>query len=1060
MLFHEARRSGKNITIFSDAAGDYYKLDSFEGDFKKYGKIGYQYKFYPSPMSAKHRKEIEKSLTYINENRKSLKIKKWILVTPKDFVESSTRKDGGDVTWFESLPQKLNLKFKIEHWGHMNLLSLFLETPSLCLYYYPELVPDGSTRKKTIQDTRIRYNNNLTTLYRKIEFVGMPIYKEETTRGVPMEDIYIPLTVVPEGADEKTTSSRINPLSFLRPGVRTVILGDPGSGKSTLLKFLSLVGLSSSLQTRYNAAPDERLPIFITLRRYADELKARRNLSLIDYIQEVIQCDFNLKSADLEFFEYYLENGQALLLFDGLDELPNPQFKKIVRDRIRTLLTTYPHNTTIVTSRIIGYNSPFRFDEKEFSHYWLARLPLPEIEQFVEDWYRVGKENEHEREKRVRGLIAILQNDDNKAIRELAENPLLLTIILLIYRIEAVLPDERVVLYRKCTETLLITWHTWKYHTEEVRRKGKEDRRNTNRIEEIAYWMHCQSVSTGRNEQAAVDHSELKKFLTTHIAEVEKVTYQDSDPEDLAEEFLDFVKKCAGLLMEVGGDRYSFIHLTFQEYLASSCISRRGEIEGVSSIWEIIKGNCGDARWHEVIRLLIAGLRADESREILVEKILEKTGNTQDVMHSLLLGGLLLDGIEAAEQHQEKILYHLFYSTIRTRETEELKLILDRVRTWTGKEEENEKAAVAAFKSLWKDSKDNEEKTALILNGFSLGWSEAEIQRIVGNYLYEEDESMELLRLFMCEMSGLIPSSSLKRRLEIFWAVKDFYSLWRFSTNIASAALQAVAAPLEKSIVAERVFVEQLTVLSSGPFGSSGRYVLYSLELFARRPSEIRVWARALALELELDRARAVDLDRTRALELDRVRALELDRARALDRILARDLDHLQDPSSEIDVWGILLTNGEFCTFVLDLLCFMFKLEPHPQWSEALRVQFLPRIQDRVTFYQEETWEKVEDSFEKENAGRTEEYLAASLLILDTSLFIYGYHESEDKSAFRNLADLTRELDVPPLRIAHCIRDLAYGDESHIEDLVSMVKSDDPEYQEIFEAALWRSRSK
>lgn len=137
-------------------------------------------------------------------------------------------------------------------------MSLFLETPSLCLYYYPELVPDGSARKKTIQDTRNRYNDNLNTLFHKIEFVGMPIYKEETTRGVPMEDIYIPLTVVPEGADEKTTSSRINPLSFLGPGARTVILGDPGSGKSTLLKFLALAGLSSSLQTRYNATPDER----------------------------------------------------------------------------------------------------------------------------------------------------------------------------------------------------------------------------------------------------------------------------------------------------------------------------------------------------------------------------------------------------------------------------------------------------------------------------------------------------------------------------------------------------------------------------------------------------------------------------------------------------------------------------------------------------------------------------------------------------------------------------------------------------------------------------------
>ena len=30
LLFHEARRAGKNITLFNDAAGDYHGLDSFE----------------------------------------------------------------------------------------------------------------------------------------------------------------------------------------------------------------------------------------------------------------------------------------------------------------------------------------------------------------------------------------------------------------------------------------------------------------------------------------------------------------------------------------------------------------------------------------------------------------------------------------------------------------------------------------------------------------------------------------------------------------------------------------------------------------------------------------------------------------------------------------------------------------------------------------------------------------------------------------------------------------------------------------------------------------------
>ena len=46
LLFHEARRSGKKLTVFNDAAGDYMGMDSFEGDaFRKTGTTGYQYKF-------------------------------------------------------------------------------------------------------------------------------------------------------------------------------------------------------------------------------------------------------------------------------------------------------------------------------------------------------------------------------------------------------------------------------------------------------------------------------------------------------------------------------------------------------------------------------------------------------------------------------------------------------------------------------------------------------------------------------------------------------------------------------------------------------------------------------------------------------------------------------------------------------------------------------------------------------------------------------------------------------------------------------------------------------
>ena len=44
---------------------------------------------------------------------------------------------------------------------------------------------------------------------------------------------------------------------------------------------------------------------------------------------------------------------------------------------------------------------------------------------------------------------------------------------------------------------------------------------------------------------------------------------------------------------------------------------------------------------------------------------------------------------------------------------------------------------------------------------------------------------------------------------------------------------------------------------------------------------------------------------------------------------------------------------------------------------------------------------------------------------------------------------------MPPLRIAHGIRDLAYGDQSGAEEVLAMVKSEDRAYHAIFERCCW-----
>lgn len=1074
LLFHEARREGRNLTLFSDRSGDFQGLDSFgDGVPREDNRVGYQYKFFPSPLSAAHRTAINESLTKVeaaNRERKSKqRVKKWVLVTPDDLTESGRRKDGGDVSWFEGLVDRLKLGFEVEHWGHRKLQALFLQTPSLCLFYYPELVPEGATRRKTIHETRISYITNISALYGRIEFVGMSVYKPEATRGVLMEHIYIPLATVSERANDRDPSTpRTNPMAMLLPaGSHHVILGDPGSGKSTLLKFLALAGSSKALQERYGFPPDRRLPILVVLRRYADALKSDPDLGLLDYILRNLQADLSLPHADRHFFEYYLESGEALLLFDGMDELPNPHFKKTVRDRIHCLLNTYPGNTAIVTSRIVGYENPHRFDDKTYSHHKMARLALPEMERFVTDWYAARIENEAERRANSLDLIRILHDSQHQAIGDLAGNPLLLTIIALVHRIDAVLPDERVVLYQKCTETLLNTWHTWKFRATEVQdKRGKIERRNRRRIEALAYWMHEQAGGGKAKERAVVTYDAARDLLVAHIR-----THEPGDPDDSqdeAENFLEFVKSRAGLLIEVGDRQYSFVHLTFQEYLTATDLTARMELGGAMALWNEIASKTSDPRWHEVLRLLVAGLRSGESQAFLVKSLLDQAKGKGETHLILLLGGLLLDGIEAAEQEGLAICRLLINGAIREQETELAGRLISAIRGIGGWAEKERPYLEEGFRALWRDAT-VKKKVLYCIVWLAAALEEDRLREIAGDAL--STSAFEWVRLLLTQSPTGVWSHKMQLALNGLFQELTIWADTSSWTN-GIAALGEAVFPWPEG--AKMSYQLRLSVIpnerhADGPFREFGH--LASLVTPACRLLKVTGQGRTkVGSKFTAKFADGVLQALTRK-ELvapwHQDRNLAELRMRQRNRSLVRvpDLNGigsmhgfsqlaLRDGEASDEHWNRILSNTDFIKDISTLFIETLKLEPIALWGEAIRSCLLPRIPQRLWLYQPETWQRIESAFTSGNPTQHDVYAAGWLLLYDLWLFTKEtYHEPSD-SPFRGLAELTRSIKAPPIQLAHLLRDIAHGDDSRLVELKALLGSDDPAYKELFRDAM------
>lgn len=1081
LLFNDAKKQGIEYSLFDDAAGDFEGLDGYSRKNKSKDVIGYQYKFFPSPLSDAHRAEISKSLTNALERTDQLRLKKWILVTPDDLKNSARRKNGGDVSWFESL-RSSNAEIEIEHFGHSKIIALFLQAQNLCLYYYPSLIATGIEQQKTIQECRAQYDDNMRKRYGRIEFVGMSVYKEEASRRIPLEKIYIPLSVVAERAPEETEDTpRINPLIFLKPGSKNIILGDPGSGKSTLVGFLALAGINKELQTRCNTEEDSRLTIVITLRRYADELKARRNLPLLEYILEVAQADFNMNGLKESFFSYYIESGQAILLFDGLDELPTKEFKSLIRNRIDSFTESFPTNTVIVTSRLVGYEAEIRFDDS-YGHYRVAKLKVSEIEKFINDWYTARIDDSVEKSRNAADLIKIIKQPDSDSIRELARNPLLLTIVALVHRIDAVLPDQRVVLYQKCTETLLNTWYKAKRQDEEAV-KGRIERRNRLRVEAIAYWMHRSSLKGKARSVAPRD--ELIRFLTDYISKNETIRPQDDLAEDQAESFVDFIKNSAGLLIEAGDGLYSFIHLTFQEYLCATHLAAFGERDGTASIWRELRGDLPNPRWREVARLLVASLRSTQAQTYFVEKLLNEVTEAKTRDTCLLLLGLLRDAIEPAETHSDQIIKNCFETLLKLEKGSDASAILYSILHWLIKDTINPTSCDSVWQELYYlVPLEDRIKMHLINAALALPTSAEKLGKLPSPPDSPEWDLAQLIILGKRSNTTDLISQKLFS-LSIYWA---FHSP---GTNAEASILFTSSLVLDSKDSAERLFSKELALLGIpgyGPHGDSGlNMVSIAAGIVEDLPENIdRALTNYLSTNIRKDpdtsgikrcieeftQGKLITLPSQQKATRAALRA----RAKKAGSPVKLLRPHNDRETTEIvqliraeflnkretapkSYWSLLKASDIFSVNFLRSLEGCSDIKMSGIWSEALHSTLADQIPLSIAkYYSKKEQIRIQEKILEPNPDRETIYFAAWIILFDLWAWTMHTYENPSSSPIKNfIAQLkkTQAWELAPIKLSIYIHEVTLNPTSRNRKNLVQYWTSTPEVRDMLSAAGW-----
>ena len=371
--------------------------------------------------------------------------------------------------------------------------------------------------------------------------------------------------------------------AMLRQSGNLVILGEPGSGKSTLLRYLAATCAESE-------ADDALLPVFLRLRDYASDQEVLIAESAVAFAEGALQL-----TMPEGFFDDALSSGRCLVCVDALDEVPAGDRDRIVR-RVERLARRYHNSHFIITSRLAGYDEN-PLDEQIFTRYVVQPMNDDGISAFIDRQFA----DEPERTQNLKDLLTA-----NPGIKSLVSNPLLMTILKLVYREgDAGLPLNRAKFYEWAVGILVKDEDDGGRRIDDARLKGHE-----NLLTHIARLLHDENRETiGRAELEERAADSLLKYR----GKSDNPTRADEDEAFAeAEAFIKRSEQRTGLLVEQqpGSGVFRFVHATFREYLTAKHIHDRYRNYGRhrEACWEEIKDHLTDARWREVILLLLGSL--------------------------------------------------------------------------------------------------------------------------------------------------------------------------------------------------------------------------------------------------------------------------------------------------------------------------------------------------------------------------------------------------------------------------------------------------------------------
>ncbi|MEH2081462.1 MAG: NACHT domain-containing NTPase [Nostoc sp.] len=444
----------------------------------------------------------------------------------------------------------------------------------------------------------------------------------DVSRPVKIDDIYIDINILEEIASfqwlefadlQKFTSREFERFGFGEvsqmqiAGITAVetysklrVLGKPGVGKTTFLQHLAI-------QCNRGRFAANRVPIFVTLRDFADESRETEEFHLLNYIlKEFFTCGI----SDPSVLETLLLEGRVLLLLDGLDEVLHQQSIGIINE-IRRLSEKYQKNMFVVTCRTAAK----AFNLRRFTDVEIAPFTSKQIVAFAQKWFTaLTKTNIQDKQKQAVEFIEKLDLPENLQFRRLVVTPLFLHLACWVFHYQNKFPTQKVVFYKQCLSLLLGKWDENKGIKRDEVYKGFFLSQKLKLLSQIAY-------TTFEQGNYFFEQHIVEQYISDYISDLPNASTELEELQLDSEGVLQAIELQHGLLAERVRGIFSFSSLTFQEYLSARQIVANYNLQALEKPLERLVSHITEPRWREIFLLTVAML---QSADFLVQLMKQK----------------------------------------------------------------------------------------------------------------------------------------------------------------------------------------------------------------------------------------------------------------------------------------------------------------------------------------------------------------------------------------------------------------------------------------------------